>query len=1025
MDDAPPPSVLSDRQVPQLPQGLATSSYLSELSTAFRNAVATPVQQMFVTASGAAEPVPTDQTTGLARTSRLTPRTQAATVPFARMVTTRPKVLSVEMDARLNLQQPDSDTSTLPHIPSLHENDTSPFRVPRRLDDFDDEGSVKAYPDGNPDKHVDNTQDGGAEAETGQQQYHDDLPGLAQAVMESTLDAWSSAALPQLIRSEYELGELGGLIDERIHEAISHNKNSRRIREQDIQTLRSDLLTDLRRSVKEELRAIFTDQQTVGRIVQDILHGPIIQATVGQYVRQHVREVLAEEVAGALQGEHAHMDEPQVPQQPHGVQMAPVPEPPYDGPPAPLAAKSAAAQQEGTTRYGAPDAVPSRWDQVMPRHPAPLSEPALAIIPPYSRTASPPSRPSSRSRSRNRRDRSRKGRRKPSRDRDSSPDKRRDDRSECSASTKASRRRRDNQSDSDDHDYEHHARRRQSRRDQRSAQRTHDRHNRSDSQRTIPRCPAEPVVPKADRHLVPIIPVNRGYRRALDYKTYRLLNTSPICSNYTYTRITRFEKDLRVQMQAKTFDGKDPIRILSFLHSFQNAADTNGLHEGAAMWLIVRFMSGPAHHALNARLAPAIQAASAGKLTTYCQVIQYLLQTYASDEEIARVDAEVKRFVQQPNQSAHKYALALYDKTSRCGPVYTEEDIISLFVEGLHESIRGHVRAYWSESRTSDIYKLARVADTAAKLAGTSCAETTSTTDTNSTPQSGAARGRNARKQPTLAITAQPSAVPSLQDGALLQEVLAAQNMPTDMNDSQIMDSGPICRVCMARYDPNDPSTHPTSKCPLVKDVSRFVRTRNHNFQQFVDSRGGSSRASGDNQRGRGRGRQRGNGRGGGVPALWQPRPLDQQRPAPFNMPQQPRGGFVYNPSHPPYLAPPYTALNMPMLQQPPAVSMPLPQVQAPQAFPQPQMPHPAHMAPQMPQPAIQQQNQPVMPVQPPQQPLAPQQQMPQPAIQQQNQPVMPVQPPQQPLAPQPIPQRPQQPPQQMVQVPPARPQGN
>ena len=80
------------------------------------------------------------------------------------------------------------------------------------------------------------------------------------------------------------------------------------------------------------------------------------------------------------------------------------------------------------------------------------------------------------------------------------------------------------------------------------------------------------------------------------------------------------------------------------------------MHEGAALWLIPRFMTGQAQHALNTRLAPSAHSSSAGKLTTYCQVIQYLLQTYASDEEIARADAEIKRFVLN-NQPTSMYKL--------------------------------------------------------------------------------------------------------------------------------------------------------------------------------------------------------------------------------------------------------------------------------------------------------------------------------------------------------------------------------
>lgn len=56
------------------------------------------------------------------------------------------------------------------------------------------------------------------------------------------------------------------------------------------------------------------------------------------------------------------------------------------------------------------------------------------------------------------------------------------------------------------------------------------------------------------------------------------------------------------QLKSPTFDGSDPIKILSFLLAFQTACDANGIHEGAAMWLYQKFLRRTIKAALSARV---------------------------------------------------------------------------------------------------------------------------------------------------------------------------------------------------------------------------------------------------------------------------------------------------------------------------------------------------------------------------------------------------------------------------------------
>lgn len=45
-----------------------------------------------------------------------------------------------------------------------------------------------------------------------------------------------------------------------------------------------------------------------------------------------------------------------------------------------------------------------------------------------------------------------------------------------------------------------------------------------------------------------------------------------------------------------------------------------------------------------------------GTLRTYCKVVNYRLETYAPDDVIAKIDAEIIRFPQLPNKTPIEYA---------------------------------------------------------------------------------------------------------------------------------------------------------------------------------------------------------------------------------------------------------------------------------------------------------------------------------------------------------------------------------
>lgn len=99
------------------------------------------------------------------------------------------------------------------------------------------------------------------------------------------------------------------------------------------------------------------------------------------------------------------------------------------------------------------------------------------------------------------------------------------------------------------------------------------------------------------------------------------------------------------------------------------------------MWLFQYFMKDPAKAAVAHRLCAKEDQNSQkeGKLTIYCQVVNYLLATYAIEDMIAEAEAEIMSFKQPEYVSVVRYLEVLWEKALRCDLVYGEEFLKGFF----------------------------------------------------------------------------------------------------------------------------------------------------------------------------------------------------------------------------------------------------------------------------------------------------------------------------------------------------------
>lgn len=134
-------------------------------------------------------------------------------------------------------------------------------------------------------------------------------------------------------------------------------------------------------------------------------------------------------------------------------------------------------------------------------------------------------------------------------------------------------------------------------------------------------------------------------------------------------------------------------------------------------------MKKPASSSLEAHL-PSKRRHATGHhhewLSSYGEVVHYLLATYAPDDIIARVVKESESYKQGSGVSMALQAYRLYTKALRCGLVYRERRVKLLLVKCLDELVYDSMHVYLRQISRIPLIKLAKCADTLVKTEGRS-----------------------------------------------------------------------------------------------------------------------------------------------------------------------------------------------------------------------------------------------------------------------------------------------------------------
>ena len=179
------------------------------------------------------------------------------------------------------------------------------------------------------------------------------------------------------------------------------------------------------------------------------------------------------------------------------------------------------------------------------------------------------------------------------------------------------------------------------------------------------------------------------FKSLVSYRAYRLADTSQKGGAAVSGKINSQLKRLRHYVDYK-FSGEPAIQVLDFLKSFKEAADLNEVSEAAAAVLLPYFLDGRAKAGLSSRMKHLPSS-----MANYPAAVQWLLQSFATEAVIAASYQKVFTARQSGDEDEKQFATRLNKYAAEAGSVFSEDALISAFVDGLlpyaSNTIRGQV----------------------------------------------------------------------------------------------------------------------------------------------------------------------------------------------------------------------------------------------------------------------------------------------------------------------------------------------
>lgn len=142
-------------------------------------------------------------------------------------------------------------------------------------------------------------------------------------------------------------------------------------------------------------------------------------------------------------------------------------------------------------------------------------------------------------------------------------------------------------------------------------------------------------------------------------------------------------KTMDVQMKAAVFKPSDPSYVLIFLELLKTACDSNR-NEECLLSSFPYLVQETANEAWSYQVtADERNSQPEGRLTTYGEATNYLLETYAADNVTDEAEAEITSLKQPADMTSAGYYAVFWKQAPRWAMICNESQLTGIFIEGL------------------------------------------------------------------------------------------------------------------------------------------------------------------------------------------------------------------------------------------------------------------------------------------------------------------------------------------------------
>ena len=181
-----------------------------------------------------------------------------------------------------------------------------------------------------------------------------------------------------------------------------------------------------------------------------------------------------------------------------------------------------------------------------------------------------------------------------------------------------------------------------------------------------------------------------AFAKVVDYRTHRLQNTSAVVTPKQREKLGKAKKSLDNTTRSLSFDGENPIDLLWFLRRLTRSLDSASVSEGEAALMLPWHLTSTPLNVVEQQQEEA-RRQTVPYAATWPYLVHALITRFLDDSTLREAYDAVASTSQKEGEDEDTFCDRLQKAASACHNVFSDEEVVQYFVQGLLPVIRGPV----------------------------------------------------------------------------------------------------------------------------------------------------------------------------------------------------------------------------------------------------------------------------------------------------------------------------------------------